>query len=56
MDKHIQNLRDQAAHCLKLARSTQHRPTAAMFERMAAEYEVQADRLEARQARSMLKA
>lgn len=45
MDDQISYLQQQADQCRKLARSTEHRPTAAMFEKMAAEYEVEAARL-----------
>jgi hypothetical protein len=45
---HIFHLRDQAQQCRKLACSTEHGPTAAMLEKMAAEYQAQADRLDRR--------
>ncbi|QPQ55103.1 hypothetical protein IC614_00285 [Allosphingosinicella flava] len=41
----IVHLRHQADQCRKLARSTLHPPTAAMFEQMAIEYETQATHL-----------
>ena len=46
VEQHISALREQARQCRTLARATEHRPTAAMFEQMAIEYEVQANTLE----------
>ncbi|WP_158703040.1 hypothetical protein [Allosphingosinicella vermicomposti] len=48
MDDQISELRGRADQCRSQARATQHRPTAAMLEQMAIEYEMSADKLETR--------